>query len=220
MCVGRRELAGLAVVAVVVAAGLATDPERALAALVSLSDRPVLFGVVLLGIYAVRPFLAWPTMAVSIVVGYVLGPWVGLPVALAGAVITSLPAFYLACWFRTDEGLVGRLGSGGRVYFRTAGDIRGVAAARLMPIPADTISAAAGLAGVRFRAYAAGTLVGELPWTVAAVVIGSSARTITEAGTAAVSLPLLAVTSLAAVVLLAGPLYRMLSKPDAVAAGG
>lgn len=214
MRLGRRELAGLALVALVVAAGLTTSPEPALAALAALADRPLAFAAALLVVYAVRPALGWPTAAVSAAVGYALGPRLGLPVALAGTVVTSLGPFYAARWFRTGEGLVARLRAGGCAYFRTAGDVRGVAAARLAPVPADPVSVAAGLSGVPLRAYAAGTLVGELPWTAAAVVLGDSARTLANAGLSGLNLPLLAATTLAAAVLVAGPLYRVLRGGD------
>lgn len=194
--------------ALAVIAGLLTSPERALALLIGLSERPLVFAVVLVAVYLVRPFLAWPTVAVSVGVAVVLGPVVGLPVALSGAVLTSLPAFYLGEWFEGTGGLAGRLESGSRAYFRTSGSVRGVVAARLAPVPADAVSVAAGLSGVSLRAYATGTLVGELPWTVAAVVVGASARTVATAGLSELSLPLLAATSIAALVLLAGPVYR------------
>jgi uncharacterized membrane protein YdjX (TVP38/TMEM64 family) len=214
MHVGRRELAGLALLAVVAAGAVLTDHQRTLSAVVDLGDRPLLFGAVLLGVYLLRPFVAWPTMAVSAGVGVALGPVVGLPVALVGAVVTSLPAFYLGERFPTDEGLAGRLADGGRSYFGTAGVVRGVTAARLAPVPADAVSVAAGMAGVPLWAYAAGTFVGELPWTVAAVVVGGSARTVATAGPDALGPPLLAATTLAAVVLLVGPLYRALGCPE------
>lgn len=214
MQVGRREVAGLAVVALVGAVALLMEPGPALAALAALAARPLPFAAALLAVYLMRPLLGWPTAAVSVLVGYALGPRVGLPVALVGAVVTSLPPFYAARWWQAGEGLVGRLGDGGRAYFGTAGDVRGVAAARLAPLPADPVSAAAGLAGVPLWAYAAGTLVGELPWTGAAVVLGASAATIADAGLSGAGVPLVAGTALAALVLLAAPLYRAVRGVD------
>lgn len=206
----RRHLAGLAVVAVVVAASLLTSPTAALRALTALADRPLLFAGLLVGVWAVRPFLGWPTVAVSTATGYALGVAVGLPVAMVGVVATSVPPFVATGRFADGggDGLLASLGDYGRSYFRTAGDVRGVAAARLAPVPADAVSCAAGLSGVRPTAYAAGTLLGELPWTVAAVVVGASARRVTTAGLDGLGLPLLVGTTLAAVLLLAGPAYR------------
>lgn len=212
MDVGRRRVAGLVLLGLVVVAGILLSPERALALLVGLAERPFVFVFVLLAVYIVRPFLAWPTMAVSVGVAVALGPVVGLPVALAGTVLTSLPAFYLGGWFGGASGLAGRLESGSRAYFRTAGTVRGVIAARLAPVPADAVSVAAGLSGVPLRTYAAGTLVGELPWTVAAMFVGASARAVATAGLSELSVPLLAATALAAILLLAGPAYRAVGR--------
>jgi uncharacterized membrane protein YdjX (TVP38/TMEM64 family) len=92
--------------------------------------------------------------------------------------------------------------------------VRGITAARLAPIPADVVSAAAGLSTVGFGAYATGTLLGEIPWTIAAVFVGSSARNLTVGGLDELSLPLAAGTALAALVLLAGPIYNAVSEDD------
>jgi len=83
-----------------------------------------------------------------------------------------------------------------------------VVAARLAPIPADAVSCAAGLSAVPPRSFALGVLVGELPWTVAAVVVGNSLSTITARGLGGVGLPLAVATTAAAVLLLAGPAYE------------
>ncbi|MEF8757521.1 MAG: TVP38/TMEM64 family protein, partial [Halobacteriales archaeon] len=117
MDVGRRELAGLAVVAAVVAAGLLTSPTATLRTLAALGDRPLAFAMLLVGVWIVRPFLGWPTVAVSAGVGYVLGPVWGLPVAMVGVVATSAPPFYAASRF-ADAGVLAALGDHGRAYFR------------------------------------------------------------------------------------------------------
>lgn len=204
---GRRAAAGLAVLAAVVAASLLTSPRATLGALAALGDRPVLFAGLLVAVWTVRPFLGWPTIAVSTAVGYVLGPVAGLPVAMVGVVATSVPPFVAAGRF-AEGGLLAPVVERGRAYFETTGDVRGVAAARLVPVPADAVSCAAGLAGVDPRSYAVGTLLGELPWTVAAVVVGGSARRLATAGLGSLGPPLLVGTTLAAAVLLAGPAYR------------
>jgi uncharacterized membrane protein YdjX (TVP38/TMEM64 family) len=62
---------------------------------------------------------------------------------------------------------------------------------------------------VPVAAFAAGTVVGELPWTVAAVVAGRSMREFSLSGVETAD-PRLAVGGvLAALVLLAGPAYRL-----------
>lgn len=203
-----RQGAGIAVVlAVAAVAALTTSPDVLLARAERLAARPLLFAVVLLAVYLVRPLLAWPISALSILLGYVLGP-VAIPIALAGAVVTALPAYTLARSLGHDAGMLARVGDAGSVVRRTTGDLRGIIAVRLAPLPTDPVSYAAGLAGVPIRPYVAGTAIGEAPWVVAAVLLGASAGELTTAGRAADPLLLVTTIALAALLALSGPAYR------------
>jgi uncharacterized membrane protein YdjX (TVP38/TMEM64 family) len=203
-----RQAAGVGVVLVVaVAAALTTSPEAVSARVEELTHRPLLFAGVLLALYLVRPLLAWPISALSILLGYVLGP-AAIPIAMAGAVVTALPAYALARYLGHDAGFLARVGDVGDVVRRTTGDLRGVIAVRLAPLPTDPVSYAAGLAGVPLRPYVAGTAIGEAPWVVAAVLLGASAGELTTAGGAADSLLLVTTVALATLLALAGPAYR------------
>src|SRR6056297_3587978 len=62
----RRQAAGLALLAVVAAASVLAGPEHLLGLARRLADRPVVFGVLLVGVYLVRPLLAWPTTLVAV----------------------------------------------------------------------------------------------------------------------------------------------------------
>lgn len=168
----RLALVALALVAVAVL----MRPERVLSSLRTALASPY-FPLFLVAAYLVRPFLAWPISILSALVGYQYG-MPALPLALVGAVVTSLPPFYLAGRFTpaTPDGWAARLVGGSQKYFETAGDLRGVVAARLFPSPPEAVSAAAGVAGVPLSTFALGTLLGELPWTVAAVAAGASMR--------------------------------------------
>jgi uncharacterized membrane protein YdjX (TVP38/TMEM64 family) len=201
----RRQLAGV-VTLVVVAAGaaLVLSPAGLARSVASLTDRPLQFAVLLVGAYGLRFLVAWPISALSVVVGFALGP-LGIPVALAGAVGTCVPPYLLAG--RVDpSGALGRLGGHGERYFTAAGPVRGVTAARLAPLPADGVSYAAGLAGLPLRSYLLGTALGELPWVTAAVLVGASAETLTMEGLAPAALVVGAAGL--AVLLLAPAAYR------------
>ncbi|WP_440989093.1 TVP38/TMEM64 family protein [Haloarchaeobius baliensis] len=212
---GRRALAG-AVVACVVIASLLTSPDAAMGYVATIANDPVAFAGVLVALYAVRPFLAWPATLLAVVVGYGYGVALGVPVALVAVVGTSLVPFYATRWFDggtlaptdTDDDADGRLRRHIERYFGATGDVRGVTAARLVPIPADIVSCTAAVSGVSTSAFVAGTLLGELPWTIAAVVVGSSAKELSTGGLGSVGLPLGVVTVAAALALLAGPAYR------------
>jgi uncharacterized membrane protein YdjX (TVP38/TMEM64 family) len=203
--VGSLLLLGLAVAAV----ALLVPPSRAVAALSELRSRPLALALVLGAVYLFRPLAAWPVGLVSAFVGYVLG-LPGLPVAMVGGVATTLPPYLLA----RRVGATGPLGWAGRLARRgvdATGGARGVAAARLAPVPTDVISVAAGLADVPLLPYVAGTTVGVTPWVVAGVVAGDSAARVA----AGVDTPLALVVGAAAlaVLLLAGPLYERVGTP-------
>lgn len=205
----RRQLLGLAVGGGLVAAGAVTlSPAAVLSAVGGLAARPSLFAAVLLGLYLCRPLVLWPISAVSVLVGYVYGPALGVPVGLAGAVLTSLPPFLLARYTRTDAGPFGSLGEAGDRLVAATGALRGVVGARLAPLPADPVSYAAGLSGVPLGRFVVGTLLGELPWVTAAVLAGHSTERLVVSG-GVTSLPLVVGAAAVAVLLLGGPLYRL-----------
>lgn len=161
----------------------------------------------LTGLYLLRPVVLWPISAISILVGYVYGP-AGIPVGLAGAVVTCLPPF-AAARLSPNRGLFARVGSTGERLVTATGECRGLIAARLAPLPADPVSYAAGLSGVSGRAFVTGTALGELPWVTAAVLAGSSMRTLSVDG-ATPGVPLIVGATAVAVLVLAGPAYRHL----------
>ena len=204
----KRYAAGAAV-AVLVLAAVVVRPSRALGVLRAAVASPW-FPVFLVGIYAVRPFRAWPISVLSALVGFKYGLVVGVPVALAGAVLTSLPPYAAGRYAPADGRLLGRFSDGSRRFFAAAGDVRGLVAARFAPTPAEPVSAAAGAGGVSLRSFAAGTLVGELPWVVGTVALGSGLDTFAVAASS-VDPVLLAVGVLAAAALLGPVAYRELA---------
>lgn len=165
------------------------------------------FLLVLLGLYSVRPFLGWPILVISALVGFRYGVLVGVPIALAGAAFTSLIPYGAGRLAADSTGLLGRLSGGSRSYFRQTGGLRGLVAARLAPLPAEPVSAAAGAGGVALPTFVVGTMIGELPWTIAAVSIGHSMTAFTV-GDVTPDWWLVGLGLVVALALLAGPLYR------------
>ena len=211
-----RQLFGIAVLATIAAiAAISTSPEAILGEIDLLVDRPVPLAVALVVLYLSRPLLAWPISALSVLLGYLFGP-VAIPVALAGAVVTTFPAYLLARYLGHDAGLLARVGDAGTAVRRATGDLRGVVAVRLAPLPTDPVSYAAGLAGVPARPYVLGTALGEAPWVGTAVLLGASMGQLATTGVSAS--PLLIGTTLALAVLsaLSRPAYRRLSEDAAI----
>ncbi|SDK66859.1 TVP38/TMEM64 family protein [Natronorubrum texcoconense] len=228
--VKRRALVGAVVIGAIVAMGVLVSPSTVLGAVESFSADPYLFGLVVVGLYLVRPLLVLPTTPLAVVVGYGYGVTLGIPIALVGVVVTVIPVFLVARWFadtgtsassntRADSvqasiesafgSLLERAGSVVARYYDTAGPTRGVVVSRLAPIPSDVSTCAAAVSGVRLRQFVVGTVVGELPWTVAGVVVGASAATVTAGGLGELGVTLTVACLVAASVLLAGPAYRV-----------
>jgi uncharacterized membrane protein YdjX (TVP38/TMEM64 family) len=172
----RRQLLGLGGLLLLLGlAAVLLSPAALLDVLHRLTHRPLWLGAALVAAYAVRPLLGWPVMPLSAIVGYAYGPVLGVPLALAAAVATCCPTYLAARRWDPSGGPFGWAAGVGRRALDRTGDVRGVASARLLPTPADAVSCAAGLAGTPPRAFLGGTLLGQLPWTVAAVLIGASA---------------------------------------------
>jgi len=206
-----RQLLGIGVLgSVAVAAALSASPGRILGEIDALGGRPALLAAALPLLYLARPLLAWPISALSVLLGYLFGP-AAIPVALAGAVITTLPAYLLARRLGHDAGLLSRVGDAGTVVRRTTGDLRGVVAVRLAPLPTDPVSYAAGLAEVPFRPYALGTALGEAPWVGTAVLLGASMGRLAATGPAVSPLLLGTAAAVALLVALSRPAYRRLA---------
>ena len=206
-----RQLVGIGVVAAVAAGvALSTSPGTVLGKVDVLAERPVLLVAAIATLYLIRPLLAWPISALSILLGYLFGP-IAIPVALLGAVVTTLPAYLLARYLGHDAGLLARVGEAGETVRRTTGDLRGIVAVRLAPLPTDPVSYAAGLAGVPLRPYVFGTALGEAPWVGTAVLLGASMGQLATTGLSASPLLLGTTVALALLLALSRPAYRRLS---------
>lgn len=206
----RRQALGTGLGAgIVLAAAAASSPGAALARIEGLAADPVGFALALGAVYLLRPLFAWPISGVSVLVGYVYGIEIGIPVALVGAVFTCLPPFAVARHASSDAGLFGWISRSADRVVEVTGATRGVFAARMAPLPADVISYAAGFSGIPAGAFLAGTVLGEIPWVVAAVVAGSSMRTLTVGGAGPGNATAVVVGAAAlATLLLARPAYR------------
>ncbi|WP_415380991.1 TVP38/TMEM64 family protein [Halosimplex sp. TS25] len=204
----RRQFGSLgAVGAALAAAALAFSPRVVLDSIAGLSAHPWRFLAVLVVLYLARPFLLWPVSALSLTVGYVLGATYGIPVAIAGTLLSNTTPFLLARYARTDEGIVGLTTRTSDKVVETVGEFRGVVAARLAPLPADVVSSGAGLSDVSLRAYLLGTLIGESPWIAAEVIAGASMHTLSVHGLRH-SLALFAAATSLSALLIARPAYR------------
>ncbi|AUV81615.1 hypothetical protein C2R22_08070 [Salinigranum rubrum] len=201
----RRRLAGLGLLALAAVVGTVVVSPRDL--FVRLATVDVwLFALVFVPLLLVRAFVLVPVTLVTVFVGYRFGLVVGIPVALAATVVTCLPP-YLVARHAPDSGWFGTLGDWGTHTVDHVGGFRGTTAARLSPTPADVVSYAAGVSGVPLRAFVVGTLLGELPWAVGYVLVGSAlGRAVYDVD---IDVRYLVVAGVVAVLLVARPLYRL-----------
>jgi uncharacterized membrane protein YdjX (TVP38/TMEM64 family) len=211
----RRGLVGAGLAGgIAIAATVALSPAAVLERMTELAAEPLFFAALLVAVYLLRPVVFWPISAISLLVGFVYGPTIGIPVALVGAVGTCVPPFVLARYAR-DSGLTGSLGARAERLVDVTGGVRGVAAGHLAPLPVDPVSYAAGMSAVSPRQFVLGTALGEVPWVVAAVVAGSSMRSLSIRGADA-GLPLVVGAAALAALVVAGPAYRHLRGGEAV----
>jgi uncharacterized membrane protein YdjX (TVP38/TMEM64 family) len=201
----RVAVGGLVVLAA--GAALAVSPDAALGWLAWLAGDPVRFALALVAVALVRPLFFWPTTTLGVAAGFGFGAdLAAVAFGLGLVTLSSLPTYALA----------GRLGGDGRataVARRVAaatGEVRGVTAIRLFPVPSDVASAAAGTAAVGPVAFCLGTAVGEAPWVLAGVLAGASLESLPAGGAAAAAFDrrLVAAAALAGLALLAGPVVR------------
>jgi uncharacterized membrane protein YdjX (TVP38/TMEM64 family) len=210
-------LAGVALAAVAAVAWV-VSPDVVLGPLTWLADDPLRFGAALLALTAIRPLVAWPTTLLAVVAGFGYG-WAGLPVAVATMVATALPPYWLArggrVRARERSRIADRLCGAGERLAETTGGVRAVTATRLLPVPSDAVSVAAGGSGIRLRSLLVGTALGELPWAVVGVAIGVSVTRLADGGVASIDPTALVAMAGVGALLLAGPLYRTFLRDSA-----
>jgi uncharacterized membrane protein YdjX (TVP38/TMEM64 family) len=206
----RRQLTSVAaLLAVAALAAVFLSPARVVRELEHFASHPLQFGVALALLYLVRPFLFWPVSSVAVLLGYLYAPAVAVPIALLGAGLTGLPPFALARYANSEAGVFRTFADPGRDLVDAVGEVRGVVGGRLSPVPGDVVSYAAGLSEVSLGAFLLGTVIGEVPWALVAVVAGNSMRTLTVSGFSPDPFVLLGIAGLA-VLVLGRPLYRHL----------
>ncbi|ELZ96097.1 hypothetical protein C440_05415 [Haloferax mucosum ATCC BAA-1512] len=198
-----RLAAGLALAVVIVGVVL-SSPQAVVSRATWVAADPVRLVLVVSALAVVRPLLAWPTTLLALIVGYGLGP-VGIPFALGLIVLTSIPPYRFARRYRGTN----RLAEMGEQTIAVTGSVRGVTASRLLPIPSDVVSVAAGVSNVGLGAFALGTALGELPWAIGGVLAGASVETLTTESLGAVVRPeFIALAAVAGVALLFPTVYR------------
>lgn len=210
----RRQLAGtVGLVTVAAVAAALFSPSEVVSSLESVASRPVVFAAALIAVYLVRPFLLWPVSAIALVLGYLYGPVVAFPLSIAGAALTAMPPYLIGRYADTDAGLFRHVSDSGDWVVSTVGPTRGVIAGRFSPVPGDAVSYGAGMTDLDLRPFLVGTMIGEVPWALAAVLAGASMRTL-SLSEFSVDPMLIVALAIIAVLLLSRPVYERLTDPE------
>ncbi|WP_308075332.1 TVP38/TMEM64 family protein [Actinokineospora sp. PR83] len=175
---GRRVLIALlaAVVALVVAGSLVPIPSP-----VEVRDWAAGFGwatpVLFLAAYSLLTVPPVPRTVFNLSVGLVLGEGWGIVIAMAATTIAAALAFWLSRGLgrRWVEPHLERAVLRAVNSRLTGSGFAGVLGLRLIPmVPFSAMNYCCGLSEIRWQPYLAGTFLGSVPGTVAAVLLGDA----------------------------------------------
>jgi uncharacterized membrane protein YdjX (TVP38/TMEM64 family) len=135
---------------------------------------------IFLALHTVASLIFFPRTVLAVAAGAVFGVWWGTFWAAFGSVLGALAGFLLARY--VNSGLVDLEGMRrfGPVLLRAErGGWRAVAVLRLVPVIPHTLSNyALGLTRLDLGAYAVGSLLGQLPMTIACADLGAAGEEI------------------------------------------
>jgi uncharacterized membrane protein YdjX (TVP38/TMEM64 family) len=132
--------------------------------------------LIFLLLHMLASLLFLPRTAMAAVAGLVFGVWWGAVLAALGSVIGAVAGFLIARYINNGMVSLNEMRRiGGIVRRLEDGGWRAVAMLRLVPLlPHTALNYAMGLTDVRLLPYAFGSLIGQLPLTLAFVQFGSA----------------------------------------------
>lgn len=136
--------------------------------------------LVFVALHVIASLIFFPRTILAVAAGALFGVWWGTVWAAAGSVVGAAAGFILARY--VNGGLVDleNMKRFGPILLRAErGGWRSVAVLRLVPIiPASLTNYALGLTRLKLGAYAFGSLVGQLPMTIACTDFGAAGERI------------------------------------------
>jgi uncharacterized membrane protein YdjX (TVP38/TMEM64 family) len=132
---------------------------------------PLLF----LTIHVLASLLFMPRTAMAAIAGWAFGVWWGGALAIIGSLLGALAGFAVGKYLNPNVFSLSDSRIGPLARLLEQGGWRAVAVVRLVPfLPHSAINYAAGLTTLGWGPYAVGSLVGQLPLTVAFVQFGAA----------------------------------------------
>ena len=151
--------------------------------------------VILIGTYLVRPLLLFSAALLTVAAGFLFGPIGGLVVVIVAANASAMVAYGVGRWFAIG---VASLDPGGERLGRYLERMRSrsfetTLVLRLLFVPYDVVSYAAGIWRINPLGFLAGTALGSLPGTLAFVLFGASIEEF-DGGVPSLDLPTVAIS--------------------------
>lgn len=147
-------------------------------------------------LYVVGPLLFFPATLLSLLGGFLFGPW-GIPFVIVGSNASALVAYRIGRYY--GRGVIREEGTGliQRYAQRLRRDrFQTVLIMHLIFLPYELVNYSCGLLGIGWKPFLAGTALGSVVATISIVMLGASFGTVEAllAGEAHVN-PLMLVTS-------------------------
>jgi phospholipase D1/2 len=128
----------------------------------------------MLGVFIVAELLMFPVLVLIFVSGLAFGPWLGALYALAGALVSALPPYFIGR--KLGRKRLERWGGAATHKLAAALKRKGVLAVflvRKVPAPFTAVNLLCGACGVPLPDFVFGTVLGMLGGTVLITVLGS-----------------------------------------------
>ncbi len=128
----------------------------------------------LLGIYLVRPLFLLPMSLLTVAMGALFGPLLGLFYALVATLLSASVAYTLGRWF---GGSLPKAAHRGPLRRLESYPFETVLLCRFLAVPGDLVNYVAGYLKVSYRAFLLATAIGGLPGVLVGVLAGASVDT-------------------------------------------
>lgn len=147
------------------------ESVRAVSALLTGVWGPLLY----IALYALRPLIFFPSTLLTLLGGFLFGPW-GILYTIVGANSSALLAYTVGRYFgrglldgAADDGLLQRY-----TLRLRQNSFETVLLLRLLFAPYDLVNYAAGFLKINWRAFLLATVLGSIPGTISFVLLGAS----------------------------------------------
>ncbi len=133
-------------------------------------------------IYALRALILFPATVLTVLGGFLFGPFWGVVFTVIGANLSAMVAYVIGRFF--GKGLLSSEEGSGLVQ-KYAGRIRensfeSVLIMRLIFLPYDLVNYLSGFLRIKWKAFLLATIIGAIAGTISFVLLGSSFGTLEE----------------------------------------